>query len=69
MEVKSRWGREKRKGESESGCSLVLVLNGNGFTSVGSLSLLRAHSLELESRTALASLRSLHAFHLLSFMV
>ena len=28
MEVKSRWGREKRKGESESGCSLVLDLNG-----------------------------------------
>ena len=31
MEVKSRWGREKRKGESESGCSLVLDLNGNGL--------------------------------------
>ena len=30
-EVKSRWGREKRKGESESGCSLVLDLNGNGL--------------------------------------
>ena len=24
-EVKSRWGREKRKGESESGCTLVFV--------------------------------------------
>ena len=24
-EVKSRWGREKRKGESESGCALVFV--------------------------------------------
>ena len=30
-EVKSRWGREKRKGESESGCTLVLDLNGNGL--------------------------------------
>ena len=30
-EVKSRWGREKRKGKSESGCSLVLDLNGNGL--------------------------------------
>ena len=30
-EVKSRWGREKRKLESESGCSLVLDLNGNGL--------------------------------------
>ena len=29
-EVKSRWGREKRKLESESGCAL-LVLNGNGL--------------------------------------
>ena len=30
-EVKSRWGREKRKWESESGCTLVLDLNGNGL--------------------------------------
>ena len=30
-EVKSRWGREKRKRESESGCTLVLDLNDNGL--------------------------------------